>query len=207
MQAWNVLHAACWKCRTQKSPKICHLGTIAELYWATSSQLRHVSTIGKKSINSNISPTCPCNMVNFGLLAAEMVLLVWGTRDNMNWVRVLAALLHSTLVVRVSKLCGIEQRAPPIFGTAAITLGSGPHSSCVFLTDTQCIHLVTVKPSQQHWTQCDKKRQKSGITRMWANAQRDVRPAEYKWRPLFNAALWLTPTTRVPCSNSARETR
>jgi len=25
-------------------------------------------------------------------------------------------------------------------------------------------------------------------TRMWANAQRDCRPAEYRWRPLFNAA-------------------
>jgi len=25
-------------------------------------------------------------------------------------------------------------------------------------------------------------------TRMWANAQRDGHPAEYKWRPLFNAA-------------------
>jgi len=22
---------------------------------------------------------------------------------------------------------------------------------------------------------------------MWANAQRDVRPAEYRWHPLFNA--------------------
>ena len=31
---------------------------------------------------------------------------------------------------------------------------------------------------------------------MWANAQRDGRPAERRWRPLFNAALWLTPTTR-----------
>jgi len=26
------------------------------------------------------------------------------------------------------------------------------------------------------------------MTRMWANAQRDGRPAEYRWRPLFNAA-------------------
>ena len=26
------------------------------------------------------------------------------------------------------------------------------------------------------------------ITRMWANAQRDGRPAKYRWRPLFNAA-------------------
>jgi len=27
-----------------------------------------------------------------------------------------------------------------------------------------------------------------GITRMWANAQRDGRPAKYRWRPLFNTA-------------------
>jgi len=39
---------------------------------------------------------------------------------------------------------------------------------------------------------------------MWANAQRDGRPAEYRLRPLFNAAVWLTPTTRVPCSNAAK---
>ena len=39
---------------------------------------------------------------------------------------------------------------------------------------------------------------------MWANAQRDGRPAEYRWRPLFNAAVWLTPTTTVLCSNAAK---
>jgi len=39
---------------------------------------------------------------------------------------------------------------------------------------------------------------------MWANAQRDGRPAEYWWRPLFNATVWLTTTTRVPCSNAAK---
>jgi len=44
---------------------------------------------------------------------------------------------------------------------------------------------------------------------MWANAQRDGRPVDYRWRPLFNAAVWLTPATRVPLSNAAktRETR
>jgi len=31
---------------------------------------------------------------------------------------------------------------------------------------------------------------------MWADAQRNDRRAEYRWRPLFNAAVWLTPTTR-----------
>jgi len=30
--------------------------------------------------------------------------------------------------------------------------------------------------------------QEYGKTRVWANAQRDGRPAEYRWRPLFNAA-------------------
>jgi len=39
---------------------------------------------------------------------------------------------------------------------------------------------------------------------MWTNAQSDGRPAEYRWCPLFNAAVWLTPTTRVPCSNAAK---
>ena len=39
---------------------------------------------------------------------------------------------------------------------------------------------------------------------MWANAQRDGRPVEYRWRPLVNAAVWLMPTTRVPCSNGAK---
>jgi len=37
---------------------------------------------------------------------------------------------------------------------------------------------------------------------MWANAQRDGRPAEYRWRPLFNATVWLTPITTVPHSNA-----
>ena len=42
-------------------------------------------------------------MVNFGLLAAEIVSLVWGTPANFNVFRVLAALLHATLVVGISQ--------------------------------------------------------------------------------------------------------
>jgi len=34
----------------KKSPKIRHLGTIAQLFWAVSSQLSHVSTVGKKLV-------------------------------------------------------------------------------------------------------------------------------------------------------------
>jgi len=58
-------------------------------------QLRHVSTIRKNMLSSNISLTRPHNMVNVGPLAAEIVSLVWGTLANFNGFRVLAALLHS----------------------------------------------------------------------------------------------------------------
>jgi len=30
------------------------------------------------------------------------------------------------------------------------------------------------------------------------------RPTEYSLRPLFDAAVWLTPTSSVPCSNAAK---
>jgi len=48
------------------------LRTIAQFCRAVSSQVRHVSTIGKKLLNSNISSTCSHNMVNFGPLEAEI---------------------------------------------------------------------------------------------------------------------------------------
>jgi len=68
-------------------------------------------------------------MVNFGPLGAEIVSLVWRTLANFNGFCILAALLHGTVVVGISQTCGVEQRAPPVFGSAAITLGIGPHSS------------------------------------------------------------------------------
>jgi len=74
-------------------------------------------------LSSNISFTCPHNMVNFGPLAVEIVSLVWG-----NGFCVLAALLHGTPVVGVSQTAALNRaRAQPIFGRAAITLGIGPH--------------------------------------------------------------------------------
>jgi len=78
-------------------------------------------------LNSSTSSTCPDNMVNVGLLTDEICWRVWGTPANVNGFRVLAALLHGTLVWASAKLCVVEQRAPPIFGRATITLGIGPH--------------------------------------------------------------------------------
>jgi len=48
-------------------------------------------------------------MVNFGPLAAEIVSLVLGTPDNLNGFRVLAALLHGTLVVGVSQTVALNR--------------------------------------------------------------------------------------------------
>jgi len=46
-----------------------------------------------------------------------------------------------------------------------------------------------------------------GKLEMWASAQRDGRPADYRWRPLFNA-VWLTPTIECrPVTLPRRETR
>ena len=98
-----MLHAARWKYRAQKSRQNRHLGTIAQFCRAISSQLRHISTIGKKLLSSNTSSTCPHNMANFGPLTAEIDWPVWGTPANFNGFRVFATLLNGTLVVGVSQ--------------------------------------------------------------------------------------------------------
>jgi len=56
MQLWNLLHGACCKYRTQKVAKKIALwapSSIAQLCRAISSQLRHVSTIGKKLVKQH----------------------------------------------------------------------------------------------------------------------------------------------------------
>ena len=41
--------------------------------------------------------------------------------------------------------------------------------------------------SNLQWLRLGEEKKKNR-TRMWANAQPDGRPAEHRWRPLFNAA-------------------
>jgi len=75
----------------KKSPSGHHPTTLSGYMFATKACIDNQK---KNLLNSNISPTCPHNMVNFGLLAAEIVSLVWGTPGNFNGCRILAALLH-----------------------------------------------------------------------------------------------------------------
>jgi len=95
MQVWNLLHAALWKQDAKKLPKIAMWApshNFVGLYLCNQGTYRQSE---KNLLSSNMSFTCPHNMVNFGP--------VWGTPPNFNGLRVLAALLHSSKVVSVSQ--------------------------------------------------------------------------------------------------------
>jgi len=83
----------------KKSPSRHHRTTLSGYIFATKARIDN----RKKVLSSNMSSTCSHNMVNFGPLAAEIGLPVWGTPGNFNGFRVLAALLHGSQVVSVSQ--------------------------------------------------------------------------------------------------------
>jgi len=89
-----------WKYRTQKIAISAPWHKLSGHIFATKAFVDN----RKKLLNSNTSSTCSDNMVNFGLLTAEIGSGVWGTPANFNVFRVLAALLHDTLVVGVSQI-------------------------------------------------------------------------------------------------------
>jgi len=104
MHVWNLLHVARWKYRTQKwrkkSPSGHHPTTLSGYIFTTKACIDNQK---KNLLSSNISSTCPHNMVNFGPLVAEICWRVWGTPANFNGFRVLAVLLHSIPVLGVSQ--------------------------------------------------------------------------------------------------------
>jgi len=99
-----MLHTAHCKCRTQKIaknwPSGHHRTTLSGYIFATEERIENRK---KNLLNSNISFTCPHNMVNFGPLMIEIDWRVWGPASYFNGYRVLAALLHGTLLVDVSQ--------------------------------------------------------------------------------------------------------
>jgi len=137
-----VLHGARCKYRTQKVVKKSlyghHRTTLSGYIFATKARIDN----RKNLLSSNISFTCSHNTVNFGTLAAEIGPVVWGTLQIStcfaSWQRYWTALQYWA----TAKLCGVDQRSPPIFGRAAITLGIDPHSSFILL---QTWFHVTIK--------------------------------------------------------------
>ena len=105
-----MLRAARWKYRTQKSrqksPSRHHRTTLSDHIFATKPCIDNRK---KNLLSSNISSTYPHNMMNFDPLAAEIVSGVWGTPANFNGFRVLAALLHDSLVVGVRQTAALNR--------------------------------------------------------------------------------------------------
>jgi len=115
----------------KKSPFWHHRTTLSSYIFGTKAC---VDNRKKNLLNSNTSSTCPDNMVNFGLLMAEIHWRFWGTAANFNGFRVLAALLHSTLVVGVSQTLQYWTEGATYIDRAAITLGIGQHSCSIFFS-------------------------------------------------------------------------
>jgi len=72
-------------------------------------------------------------MVNFGLLAAEIVSLVWGTPGNFKGFHVLTALLHGTLVVGVSQTAALN-RGRHLYSTRRPSRWAFAHISSFFFS-------------------------------------------------------------------------
>jgi len=89
-------------------------------------------------LSSNIFPTCPHNMVNFGPLAAEIVSLVWGTLANFKAFasRQRYCTLHGSQVMSISQTLRhwTEGTTYVRFGrTTTLGIGFGPHSSSIYI--------------------------------------------------------------------------
>jgi len=123
----------------KNSPSAHHHTTFSGSIFAIKAHINNWRNL----LNSDIYPTCPHNMVNFGPLAAEIDSVVWGTPAYFNGFRVLAALLHGTVVVGISQTFRHWTEGPPIFSRANITLGIGPHSSSyLFHSHTAYAHVM-----------------------------------------------------------------
>jgi len=83
----------------QNSSSAHHRATLSGCIFATKADINN----WKNLLKSNISSTCPHNMVNVGSITAEIGLPVWGTRAHFNGFRVLAALLHGTVVMGITQ--------------------------------------------------------------------------------------------------------
>jgi len=114
-----VLHAARRKYRTQKiakhSPSGHHRTTLSRYIFATKARIDNQ----KNFLNSNISRS-PYNMVNFGLLAAEIGSVVWETSANFNRFRVLPSLMQGRRSPEVNQTLHDVWPSPGLAGTVYI---------------------------------------------------------------------------------------
>ena len=151
MQVWKVLHAARCKCRTQKSrqnsPSGHHPTILSGYIFATKA---HIDNRKKKLVkqqyllymssqynNNNNNPMCKapeCQKTSVALSSWHHFVSLGHLRQFQRVSRLGSVTAWHSRSGRQPN-CGVEQRAPPIFGRATITLGIGPHSSCWYFVD------------------------------------------------------------------------
>jgi len=159
----------------QKLSKNRHLDTIAQICLAMSSQLRHVSTIGKKILNSNISSTCPHNTTNFGPLGAEICWRVWGTPANFNRFRILASLLQRRPSTEANQTLHDLWLSPGLVHYIYVFGGSCPLTECCQLQNSLCVQVL-----------------RSPILAVWLHGTRPVGVSQTLWRGTGNGITELS---------------
>ena len=126
MQAWNVLHAARWKYRTQKIvknlPSGHHRTNLSGYIFAIKTRI-----INRKNLlSSNISSTRPHNIVNFGSLAAEIGWRAWSSPANStgfaSWLRFCSDVAQR----KPTKLCTVFGRVLGWYTTYAFSGALAP---------------------------------------------------------------------------------
>ena len=141
MQVWNALHAARCKYRTQKiaisSPSHNFVGP----YLRNEGMYRQSE---KNLLSSNTSCTCPGNMVNFGLLTAEICWRVWGTPGNFNGFRILATLLQRRRWTVVNQTLHYVWPSPGLVGYIYTFGISCPLTEFCHVQNSLCVHLCTI---------------------------------------------------------------
>jgi len=76
----------------------------------------------------------------------------------------------------------------PVFSDSRVQQVSDLHLKCALRPHAPCVEVwQTSNVRRLRLEEEKKRRKKKKELQMWANAQRDGRSAEYRWRPLFNA--------------------
>jgi len=126
----------------KKSQSAHHRTTLSGYIFATKA---HIDNRKENLLSSIISSRCPHNMVNFGLLAAEIRPVVWGTPANFNGFRVLASLLLRCRLTGANQTVQDAWPSPGCYTIIMYIYGSScPVTEFCQVQSSLCVHLRTV---------------------------------------------------------------
>jgi len=173
MQFWSVLHVGCWKYRTQKWRKNRHLRTITQLCRAVSSQLRHVSTIGKELVKRQYLLYMSSQYAELPPINGWDLLASLGHPANFNGFRLLAALLQRRCLTEANQTLHDVWLFPGLLHYIYIFGGSCPQQNVdrckIQFTSKSCVllywlHYCTALQQQASAKLCGVQQRASSIS-------------------------------------------